>query len=296
MGRPKGSKNKESRPIINMVGQRYIRLVVIAFSHFDQHSNSYWLVHCDCGNENIVQRSNLLTGNAQSCGCLGREVHSKLRLIHGMSHTSEHRAWCSMIERCLDTNNPRYKDYGGRGITICKKWLEPMGIGFINFYKDVGPKPSKKHSLDRKDNNGNYESENVKWSTPKQQAQNTRMFTQTKNRTEHKRQRSRLMGFLNKLAKGKSVFQQFEENFGISLQGFKQYIESLFLPDMTWQNHGKGSGKWQFDHIIGCNNFDLSKEEDRKTCFYYKNFQPLWWKDHKHKNKNLLKTKTTKEN
>jgi len=275
--------------LLNMVGQRYVRLAVKAFSHLDDNGNSYWLCRCNCGTEKIIQRSNLLVGNAKSCGCLGREIHSKLHKVHGMSHTPEHKAWGSMIERCYDVNNPRYKDYGGRGITICKKWLEPQGIGFMNFYEDIGPKPSKRHSLDRKDNEGNYEPGNVKWSTPKQQARNTRMSTQTKNKAEHKYQRSRLMSFLNKLVSEKVFPQLFEENFGISVSGFKQYIESKFQPGMTWKNHGRGVGKWQFDHIIGCNNFDLSKEEDRKTCFNYTNFQPLWWEEHKHKNKKLLK-------
>ena len=89
---------------------------------------------------------------------------------HGMYGTPEYSSWESMRTRCLNKNHVRYKDYGGRGIKICEQWLD----SFKTFYEDMGPRPSLKHSIDRIDNNGNYEPLNCKWSTNKQQYRNRR--------------------------------------------------------------------------------------------------------------------------
>lgn len=95
---------------------------------------------------------------------------------HGLRRTPEYTTWASMKGRCLNTNNPKYPRYGGRGITICPKWITDFGA----FYADMGPKPSKAHSIDRIDNDGNYTPENCRWSTPAIQSDNrstTRAFT-----------------------------------------------------------------------------------------------------------------------
>ena len=95
---------------------------------------------------------------------------------HGMTNTPEYRAWQEMIQRCYNPNGNRYHRYGGRGITVCARWLE----SFENFYKDMGDRPSIRHSLDRKDNDLGYYKENCRWATPGQQAYNK---THKKNST-----------------------------------------------------------------------------------------------------------------
>jgi len=98
------------------------------------------------------------------------------RTTHGMNKTPEHRVWCKIKHRCYNKNNQGYKNYGGRGIRVCKRWLE----SFEAFYEDMGDKPSDKHSIDRIDNDGDYTPDNCRWATKMEQMQNTRVAIKVK--------------------------------------------------------------------------------------------------------------------
>lgn len=152
-----------------LTGRRFGRLIAVRFVRY-QSSTSYWETVCDCGVSKIISRVSLRKGLSRSCGCLRREGATVRATRHGLAKSPEYSAWASMIKRCANINDSRYSDYGGRGITVCERWV----ANFAMFYADMGPRPSNKHSLDRIDVNGNYEPGNVRWATVEQQLNNKR--------------------------------------------------------------------------------------------------------------------------
>lgn len=134
---------------------------------------------CDCGQIIEARKYDLLRGYIQSCGCLAKEMAAeKMRTLstqHGDWGSKEWNSWHSMHERCLRQEAMGYENYGGRGISICKRWLNvERGMGFANFLQDMGRAPSSEHTLDRIDSEGNYEPSNTRWATKKEQARNRR--------------------------------------------------------------------------------------------------------------------------
>lgn len=167
----------------DLTGRVYSRLTVLDFhGRLIKSGNSaktfpYWNCICECGKLVVVAGGSLQSGNTKSCGCLKIERVKSTGFKnkrHGQTDNLAYGSWHSMKRRCLKKESPRYSDYGERGISICNRWLEPGGKGFLNFLEDMGPRPSKAYSLDRVDVNGDYNKENCKWSTITEQNNNKR--------------------------------------------------------------------------------------------------------------------------
>lgn len=152
--------------LIDLTGQRFGRLTVIERAETTRHGDIRWLCKCDCGNNTTVFGSNLRKNHTSSCGC----VHCESIRTHGESKTRLYRIWMLMKRRCYNPKDSRYNRYGARGIEVCHEWLERFET-FRDWSLENGYHDDL--TLDRKNNDGNYTPENCRWSTTKEQQNNT---------------------------------------------------------------------------------------------------------------------------
>lgn len=154
---------------LDLRGQRFGRLIATGLLR-RKHRVSIWVCKCDCGNATNVRSGKLRSGSTRSCGCLAKDVLLARNTKHHMSKTRQYRIWCNMIARCYNKRSSRYKDWGGRGIRVCKRWRS----SFEAFWHDMIEGYASSLSIDRINNNRNYSKSNCRWATIQEQNSNKR--------------------------------------------------------------------------------------------------------------------------
>jgi hypothetical protein len=167
----------------DITGVRSGRIVALVPTDKRKHSCVIWEAKCDCGNRLFTTARSITGRHTKSCGCLQRETAQKLgksNTKHGLVRTPEYHSWMAMRRRCAGKGGVyENRNYHERGIQVCEQWLGKNG--FVNFLRDVGNKPNSSDSLDRINNDGDYEPLNVRWASPKQQGSNRRKFGTLQN-------------------------------------------------------------------------------------------------------------------
>ena len=159
--------------LINITNKRFGRLTALERLPTSKDGHAMWRCVCDCGNEVSVVGKSLRSGHTVSCGCYQKDATSRARKKHGKSRSKIYTVWCDMKDRCYNEQNKQYADYGGRGITVCERWKND----FRSFFEDVSELPNfglDGYTINRKNNDGNYEPDNIEWASRIKQNNNTR--------------------------------------------------------------------------------------------------------------------------
>lgn len=275
----------------DLTGQRFGRLKVFRFVGFDKHHKSTWMCGCDCGKEVVVQGRCMLGGSVLSCGCLKRDVNSQKAVARNKAMSGDkHPFWnggedgrekrkrerreTRKEERKSRFILARYKEEGGelkKRCARCEEWKPKDEFSKKQKASD-GLAPSCKDCANSWYNAYYHNNPGV----VKRLSENSRKYYHKKGRynTQYMlrgRLRSRIADAI-KYYTGRKKTGKTIDLIGCSIGYFKEYIESKFDENMSWENYGS---YWNVDHIIPCRAFDLTQEIEQRKCFHYTNMQPL---------------------
>ena len=234
-----------SKPKINLGGQQFGRWSTTG--NHKRHklkcgqTKTNWECICVCGTIKFVSYQTLVNGDSTSCGCLKKEQMNQQFRTHGKTETLEYKNWCGMKERCFNPRHKKFPLYGGRGITVCDRWRN----SFENFFADMGPRPSPKHSPDRINNNGNYEPGNCRWATTEEQANNKRPWKRLKPDPNFPSDKPTLLYYI-KLTdlKGNPLYK-----IGLTSTSMNQRLRIKYITVKEW-NYLNGLHAWEQEQDI----------------------------------------------
>ena len=161
------------RAFKDLTGQKFSRLLVLERVENSKSGKARWRCRCDCGNEIIATGAHLLSGNTKSCGCWKKQRVLETNIKHGLAHSKAYWNWQAMKNRCYNPDFQQYADYGGRGITVYEPWRNDFAA-FFNYVSRLEHFGEEGMTLDRIDNDGNYEPGNLRWISRKMQTRNRR--------------------------------------------------------------------------------------------------------------------------
>ena len=203
---------------VGLVGEKFGRWTVMSKAK-NKGKNTAWNCLCECGIERSVLTYNLTSGKSSSCGCGQKEAASKVNTTHGKRNTKLYGVYSGMKQRCYNENSPAYKYYGGKGVYICKEWLDDF-MNFYNWAKDNGY--GKGMSIDRIDPNGNYEPDNCRWAD---------RVTQNTNQRKSSANTSGFVGVYWNISKNKWTAKVGSNNKLINIGSFKTKEDAVQARD-----------------------------------------------------------------
>lgn len=206
--------------LIDLTNKRSGKLTILYRVENDNNNNPKWFCRCDCGSTKIIYGSHLRSKETKSCGCL-------IGVKHGQIRNTAYTTWTAMKQRCYNVKAGEYKNYGGRGIKVCDEWLK----SFATFLEDMGNKTSREHSIERIDNDGNYNKENCRWATWSEQALNKRMQknNQLGIRGIHETKNGKYTAniFINRKSQHLGTFNNLEDAITVRQEAARKRIKKL---------------------------------------------------------------------